>query len=106
MVLNAWNSQPRKQLFSLTSAVRITLLSWNIGQGEENVDGDAAQSARAHAGKRLRPGQSVQDLHLVALSHHHLPNYFPEVLDVKTTAQAKNYLADLCFSVSVCGWMT
>lgn len=27
---------------------------------------------------------------------------FPEVLDVKTTAQAKNYFANLRFSVSVC----
>lgn len=33
MALNAWNFQPRKQLFSLTSAVRLTLLSWNIEQG-------------------------------------------------------------------------
>ncbi|TNN80183.1 hypothetical protein EYF80_009508 [Liparis tanakae] len=32
MALNAWNFQPRKQLFSLTSAVRLTLLSWNIEQ--------------------------------------------------------------------------
>lgn len=30
--LNGWNFQPRKQLLSLTSAVRITLLSWNIEQ--------------------------------------------------------------------------
>lgn len=33
MALNAWNFQPRKQLFGLTSAVRLTLLSWNIEQG-------------------------------------------------------------------------
>lgn len=32
MALNAWNFQPRKQLFSLTSAVCLTLLSWNIEQ--------------------------------------------------------------------------
>lgn len=32
MALNAWNFQPRKQLLSLTSAVRLTLLSWNIEQ--------------------------------------------------------------------------
>lgn len=30
--LNGWNFQPRKQLLSLTSAVRLTLLSWNIEQ--------------------------------------------------------------------------
>lgn len=33
MVLNAWNFQPRKQLLRLTSAVHLTLLSWNIEQG-------------------------------------------------------------------------
>lgn len=32
MALNGWNFQPRKQLLSLTSAVRLTLLSWNIEQ--------------------------------------------------------------------------
>lgn len=30
--LNGWNFQPRKQLLSLTSAVLLTLLSWNIEQ--------------------------------------------------------------------------
>ncbi len=32
MVLNAWNFQPRKQLLRLTSAVHLTLLSWNSEQ--------------------------------------------------------------------------
>lgn len=105
MVLNAWNFQPRKQLLSLTSAVRITLLSWNIGQGEENVDGDAAQSAGAHAGLQ-GPGQSVQNLHLVALSHHHhLPCYFSWGVGCQNNSASQElFRKSPLFCVRLWGW--
>lgn len=50
MALNAWNFQPRKQLFSLTSAVRLTLLSWNIEQRRRIVDGYMVPSVVEHHG--------------------------------------------------------
>lgn len=47
MALNARNFQPRKQLLSLTSAVRLTLLSWNIEQRRRMLDGDTARRSVA-----------------------------------------------------------
>lgn len=50
MALNGWNFQPRKQLLSLTSAVRLTLLSWNIEQRRRMWMLTWCWSAVAHRG--------------------------------------------------------